>query len=66
MLVGQFFGLIVVMAVPIMEPVSLELNIIGTGHNSETDLATALTAQRTTINVISNAAFVSMKARELP
>ena len=66
LLVGQFFGLIVVMAVLIMEPVSLELNIIGTGHNSETDLATAPTAQRTTINVISEAAVVGMIARELP
>ena len=66
LLVCQFFGLIVVMAVPIMEPVSLELNKIGTGHNSETDLATAPIAQRTTINVISDAAFVGMTAPELP
>ena len=66
LVVGQIFGLIVVMAVLIMEPVSLELNKIGTDHNSKTDLATAPTAQRTTINVISDAAFVGMRARELP
>ena len=66
LVVCQFFGLIVVMAVPIMEPVSLELNKIGTGHNSETDLATAPTAQRTAINVIFGAAFVGVTAPELP
>ena len=66
LLVCQFFGFIVVMAAQIMEPVSLELNKIGTCHNSETDMATVPTAQRTTINVISDAAFVGMIARELP
>ena len=66
LVVLQFLGAIIVVAVPIMEPVSLELNKIGTGHNSETDLATAPIAQRTTINVISDAAFVGMRATELP
>ena len=41
---------VLVMAVLIMEPVSLELNKIRTDHISETDLATTLIAQRTTIN----------------
>ena len=66
LVVLQFFGLIVVMAALFIEPVSLELNKIGTGHNSETDLATAPTAQRTAINVIFGAAFVGMRAPELP
>ena len=66
LLVCQFFGFIVVMAVHIMEPVSLELNEIGTSHNSETDLAIAPIAQRTTIDVISDAAFVGMTAPKLP
>ena len=35
------FGFVLVVTILIMEPVSLELNKIRTGHNSETDLATA-------------------------
>ena len=54
------------MAVPIMEPASLELNKIWTNHNSHTVLATGPTAQRTTINVIFDSAFVCMGARKLP
>ena len=54
------------MTVLIMEPVSLELNIIMKGHNSETDLATTLMAHRTPINVIFDAASVGMRAPELP
>ena len=61
LVVLQFFGFIVVMAVLIMEPVSLELNKIRTGHNSHTDLTTATTAQRTPINTKSDAAFVGMR-----
>ena len=66
LLVCQFFGLIVVMAVPIMEPASLELNKIRTCHNSQTDVATASTAQRTTINVEFDVAFVDMIANKFP
>ena len=66
LLVSQFFGTIVVMAVPVMEPASLELNEIVTSHNSHTVLATGPTAQRTTINVVFDSAFVCMRARELP
>ena len=66
LLVCQFFGFIVVMAVQIMEPVSLELYKTGTGHNSHTDRATAPTAQRTAINVVFGAAFVGVTAPELP
>jgi hypothetical protein len=49
-----------------MEPVSLELNKIRTGHNSETDLASALMAHWTKIKVVSDVAFVGMRAPKLP
>ena len=50
----------------IMEPVSLELNVIRAGHNSETDVALTLTVHRTSMNCICDAAFVGMGAPELP
>ena len=66
LVVLQFLGAIIVVAVPIMEPVSLELNKIWTNRDSHTILATGPIAQRTTIKVKSDTAFFGMRARELP
>ena len=44
----------------------LELNKIRTDHNSETDLATAPIAHRTTIHVILDTVLVGMLVPELP
>ena len=58
--IRQFFGSILVMTVLIMEPVSLQLKKISAGHYSETDLAPAPIAHRTTIHVISDIASVGV------
>ncbi len=47
LVVLQFLGTIIIMTVLIMEPVSLELNKIGTSHNLATDLAQTPIAHRT-------------------
>jgi hypothetical protein len=66
LVVLQFLGTIMIMTVLIMEPVSLELNKILTGHNSAADLAHTPMAHQTAIYVISDAVSVRMVAPELP
>ena len=43
--VREFFGCIVVTAVPVMKTVPLKLDVIRRGHNSDTPLALASIAQ---------------------
>ena len=47
--IGEFFGCIVVMAVPVMQTVPLKLNVILRGHNSNSLVTLASIAQWTTI-----------------
>ena len=62
----EFFGFIVLMAVPIMETGPLKLEIIRRGHNSDTALALASIAQRTTIHLKFDIALVGMRVCVLP
>jgi hypothetical protein len=62
----QGFGCIIVITVLGMDPVSLELNKTRTCHNSATDAALTLMAHPIAIYVIFDAAFVVMRASELP
>jgi hypothetical protein len=56
----SFFGAIIVMTVLIVEPVSLELNKIRTGHNLATDLTLTQMEHQTTIYVINDVESVLM------
>ena len=53
------------MAVPIMKPGPLQLNIIGRGHNSDTANALASITHLTTIHLKFDIALVGMRACEL-
>ena len=64
--VREFFGLIVLMAVPIMKTEPLKLDVIRRGHNSDTALALASMAHWTTIHHKYDTARVGMIAGELP
>ncbi len=64
--VREFFGCIVVMAVPVMQTVPLKLNVILRGHNSNTPFALASMTHRTTIYRKEDSALVGMIAGELP
>ena len=64
--VREFFGCIVVMAVPVVQTVPLKLNVILGGHNSNTALALASMAHWTTIHSKYDTALVGMIAGELP
>ena len=64
--VREFFGCIVVMAVPVMKTVPLKLNVILRDHNSDSPVALALMAHWTTKHIKSDTALVDMRAGELP
>ena len=64
--VREFFGCIVVMAVPVVQTVPLKLNVILGGHNSNTPFALASMAHWTTIHLKYDTALVGMRAGELP
>ena len=64
--VREFFGCIVVMAVPVMQTVPLKLNVILRGHNANTAFALASMTHGTTINPKYHTALVDMRFAKLP
>ena len=64
--VREFFGCIVVMAVPVMNTVPLKLNVIGTSHNSNSLSALASMTHGTMINPKYHTALVDMRFAKLP
>ena len=64
--VREFFGCIVVMAVPVMETVPLKLNVNLRGHNSNSSFAPASMTHGTTINPKFHTALVDMRFAKLP
>ena len=64
--VRDFFGCIVVIAVPVVKTVPLKLNVILGGHNANTPFALASMAHWTTIHLKYDTALVGMRAGELP
>ena len=66
LVVREFFGFILLMAVSIMKTGPLKLDVIRRGHNSDTDKALASMAHWTTIHLKLDTALVGMRAGELP
>ena len=64
--IREFFGLILLMVVPIMKTEPLMLDVIRRGHNSDTAFALASMAHWTTIHSKFETALVDMIAGELP
>ena len=64
--VREFFGFILLMAVPIMKTGQLKLDVIRRGHSSDTDKALASMVQWTTIHLKLDTALVDMRVGELP
>ena len=64
--VREFFGCIVVMAVPVMKTVPRKLDVFLRDHNSDTPVALASMAHWTTIHSKFDTALVRMLAGELP